>query len=117
MHAPIKHTAPERIKLTLQNIRLENKSLKSEVEQMKLEIEEKSLDIKDNSLHNDFVSIMSNADDSKIPPFMKYFWEEQQKYLSSSKTGVRYHPMIIRYCLGLAAKSPSFYDRNLGGSI
>ena len=110
LHAPIKHTAPERIKLTLQNIRLENKSLKSEVEQMKLEIEEKSLDIKDNSLHNDFVSIMSNADDSKIPPFMNFFWEEQQKYLSSSKTGVRYHPMIIRYCLGLAAKSPSFYD-------
>ena len=110
LHAPIKHTAPERIKLTLQNIRLENKSLKSEVEQMKLEIEEKSLDIKDNSLHNDFVSIMSNADDSKIPPFMNFFWEEQQKYLSSSKTGVRYHPMIIRYCLGLAAKYPSFYD-------
>ena len=53
---------------------------------------------------------MSNADNSKIPPFMKFFWEEQQKYLSSSKTGVRYHPMIIRYCLGLAAKYPSFYD-------
>ena len=41
---------------------------------------------------------------------MKLFWEEQQKYLSSSKTSVRYHPMIIRYCLGLAAKSPSVYD-------
>ena len=110
LHAPVKYTAPERIKLTLQNYRLENKSLKSEIQQMKLEIENKSLDIKNNSLHNDFVSIMSNADNSKIPPFMKFFWEEQQKYLSSSKTGVRYHPMIIRYCLGLAAKSPSFYD-------
>ena len=41
---------------------------------------------------------------------MKLFWEEQQKYLSSSKTGVRYHPMIIRYCLGLAAMSPAVYD-------
>ena len=108
LHAPVKHT--ERIKLTLQNYRIENKSIKSEIQQMKLEIENKSLDIKDNSLHNDFVSIMSNADNSKIPPLMKLFWEEQQKYLSSSKTGVRYHHMIIRYCLGLAAKSPSFYD-------
>ena len=108
LHAPVKHTAPECIKLTLQNYRIENKSLKSEIEQMKLEIENKSLDIKDNSLHNDFVSIMSNADNSKIPLFI--FWEEQQKYLSSSKTGVRYFPMIIRYCLGLSAKSPSFYD-------
>ena len=34
----------------------------------------------------------------------------KQKYLFSSKTGVRYHPMIIRYCLGLAAKSPAVYD-------
>ena len=43
---------------------------------------------------------------------MKLFWEEQQKYLSSSsKTSVLYHPMIIRYCLGLAAKSPSVYDK------
>ena len=62
LHAPVKYTAPERIKLTLQNYRLENKSLKSEIQQMKLEIENKLLDIKDNSLHNDVVSIMSNAD-------------------------------------------------------
>ena len=36
---------------------------------------------------------------NKITPFMKMFWEEQQKYMSSSKEGVRYHPMIICYCL------------------
>ena len=105
LHAPVKYTAPKRIKLTLQNYRLENKSLKSEIQQMKLEIENKSLDIKDNSPRNDFASIMSNA-----APVHEIFWELQQKYLSSSKTDVRYHPMIIRYCLGLAAKSPSFYD-------
>ena len=76
LHAPVKHTAPERIKLTVQTYRIENKSLKSEIEQMKLEIENKSLDIKDNSLHNDFVSIMSNADNSKTPPILKFFLEE-----------------------------------------
>ena len=32
------------------------------------------------------------------------------KSMSTSKRGVRYHPMIIRYCLGLAAKSPTVYD-------
>lgn len=53
---------------------------------------------------------MSNADNSKIPPFMKFFWEEQQKYAQSSNTGVRYYSMIIRYCLSLAAKSPAAYD-------
>lgn len=42
---------------------------------------------------------------------MNFFREEQQKYISSSKLGVRNHPMIIRYCLGLAAKSRAFYDQ------
>ena len=69
----------------MQKIRLENKMLKSEIEQMKHETEHSSIDIKDNSLHKDFVSIISNADSSKMPPFMKFFWEEQQKYLSSFK--------------------------------
>ena len=53
---------------------------------------------------------MSNADKSKMPNFMKLFWEEQQKYLHATKTGVRYHPMVIRYCLGLVAKSLAAYD-------
>jgi len=41
---------------------------------------------------------------------MKFFWEEQQKYLKSSSTGIRYHPAIIRYCLSLSAKSSSAYE-------
>ena len=63
----------------------------------------------DNNLGENFVKIMSNTDKSTMSPFMKLFWEEQQKYLSS-KTGVRYHQLIIRYCLGLAAKSPAVYE-------
>ena len=42
-----------------------------------------------------------------VTPFMSLFWEQQKKLLSSSKTGVRYQPIIVRYCLSLAAKSPS----------
>ena len=38
------------------------------------------------------LAILSGADKSKITPFMKMFWEEQQKYMSLSKKGVRYHP-------------------------
>ena len=56
------------------------------------------------------VTIMSNADHSKISPFMKFFWEEQQKYLKSRSTGIRYHPLVICYCLSVAAKSSSAYD-------
>ena len=41
---------------------------------------------------------------------MNLFWQEQKKILTNNSTGVRYHPMIIRYCLSLAAKSPACYE-------
>ena len=52
------------------------------------------------------VTIMSSAGQSNISPF----WEEQQKYLKSSSTGIRYHPIIIRYCLSFPAKTSAIYD-------
>ena len=62
-------------------------------------------------LSADFVSLFSGCDQTDVPPFMKLFWEEQQKYVqSSSKSSIRYHPMIIKYCLNLAAKSSSTYS-------
>ena len=38
------------------------------------------------------------------------FWQQQKKLLQSSPSGVKYHPMVIRYALSLAAKSPSCYE-------
>ena len=55
--------------------------------------------------------LFSGCDQKDVPPFMKLFWEEQQKYVqSSSKSSIRYHSMIIKYCLNLAAKSSSTYS-------
>ena len=86
--APISLTSPERFKLTLPNYRLENKQLKEEVKNLQHEISSTSLEVDDN-LAEDLVKIMSGANQKSIPPFMKLFWEEQHKYLSSSKTGRR----------------------------
>ena len=109
-NAPISLTSPERIKLTLQNYRLENKELKAQIQSLQSELSNKSLPVTE-SLNQDLRTIMSNADSTKLTPFMKLFWEEQQKYLScSSSKGIRYHPMIIRYCLSLASKSGAVYD-------
>ena len=44
-----------------------------------------------------------------VSPFMKLFWE-QQKSSQKKRSGVRYHPMIIRFCLSIASKSPSAYN-------
>ena len=41
---------------------------------------------------------------------MNLFWQLQQKLFSCSAKGVRFHPMIITFCLSLAAKSASSYE-------
>ena len=110
LNAPIKFTSPERIKLTLQDHRLKCKQLEEELSKMRSEIEKKS-EVVDPTLNEDFKTLFSGSDKSNIPNFMKLFWEEQQKYInSSSSSSVRYHPMIIRFCLNLAAKSSSAYS-------
>ena len=49
-------------------------------------------------------------DNSNIPPFMKLLWEEQQKYINcSSSSSIKYHPMIIKYCLAIVPKSSADY--------
>ena len=61
-------------------------------------------------LGDNMVTIMSGPDQSKISPFMNFLCQEQQNNLKSPSTGIRYHPMIIGYCLSLAAKSSAVYD-------
>ena len=65
LKAPISLTSPERIKLTLQNYRLENKQLKEQIAIMREEISKKSLPI-DNELGKDLISIMSNNNTQKV---------------------------------------------------
>ena len=50
------------------------------------------------------------SENSNVFLFMKMFWEEQKKLQCSSLHGVKYHPMLIRFCLSLYAKSASAYD-------
>ena len=48
--------------------------------QLQEEISKASLPVSDN-LNNDFKSIILKTDQRKISPFMRLFWEDQQKYL------------------------------------
>ena len=80
---------------------------------MKAELQKSNIEI-DHELSDDFARIIGSA--KQVTPFMNLFWKEQKKRFSRSSTGVRYHPMIIQFCLSLAAKSPSTYEelRNSG---
>ena len=42
---------------------------------------------------------------------MKLFIEEQLKYLTQDPEKVQYHPMIIKFCLGLHTKSAAAYEQ------
>ena len=110
LNAPIKFTSPERVKLTLQDHRLKCKQLEQELVNMRTALENESESVS-SELGEDLNTLFSGCDKKDVPNFMKLFWEEQQKYIkSSSASSVRYHPMIIRFCLNLAAKSTSSYN-------
>ena len=62
------------------------------LEQLQEEISKVSLPVSAD-LSNDFKSVILETDQRKISPFMRLFWEEQQKYLQSSQNNATYHPM------------------------
>ena len=106
--APLTKTHPNRVRLALQEERLQNSQLKKKVKQMQQEI--MSVGVKlDDQLSSDIHQIVTeNVDNAS--PFMKLFWEQQKESLTKSATGMRFHPMIIRFCLSIASKSASAYD-------
>ena len=71
---------------------MRNKELKMKLGQLQEEISKASLPVSAD-LSNDFKSIIFETDQRKISPFMRLFWEEQQKYLQSSQNNATYHPM------------------------
>ena len=60
--------------------------------------------------HNDLQEIFKNSS-RELNPFVKLFWGEEMKFINSSPDQLRYHPMIITFCLGLYAKSPAAYGQ------
>ncbi|XP_047137374.1 uncharacterized protein LOC124813866 [Hydra vulgaris] len=67
-------------------------------------------------LKKDIATVMeSNAE--KLTPFLKLFWDEQKKAACCHPNAVKYHPMIIRFCLSLCMKSASAYDELRSSSI
>ena len=107
-NAPVSATHPERLKLTLQSQHLQVKQLEERLEEMRIELHKSSIPVNE-SLDKDILHIMCQKG-KDMSPFMQLFWEEQKKAFDRSSTGVRYHPMIIRFCLSLQAKSPANYE-------
>ena len=71
---------------------MRDKELKMKFGELQKEISKASLSVSAD-LSNDFKAIILETDQRKISPFMRLFWEEQQKYLQSSQNNATYHPM------------------------
>ena len=99
LYAPVSKTTPERLKLTLREQRLRCVELERQLNEMKTEIIKSSVEVDHNS-SNDLTTILSETQEN-ITPFMNLFWQQQKKLLQSSPSGVKYHPMVIRYALSL----------------
>lgn len=114
-NAPLSFVSQERLISTIQLQRKENKSLELEnkalVQRLEAALSKDSVPV-DEKLNGDFINIFEGIPEGKVPPFMKLFWEEQQKYLRTKhKSQLRYHPTVIKFCLSVAAKSSSAYDQ------
>ena len=78
------------------------------MEDMQKELEKSSMQI-DHTLNNDLTSIIS-VNSSKFTPFINLFWQQQKKLFKCSNKGVRFDPMLIRFCLSLWSNSSSAYE-------
>ncbi|XP_065064989.1 uncharacterized protein LOC135691144 [Rhopilema esculentum] len=112
LKAPVSMTSAKRLKLTLQANRLKCRQLESKVEEMEKEVARHSVHVQ-SDLSHDLLQLISRHGGS-MSPFMKLFWQQQQKNASRMPKGQRYHPMIIRWCLSIASKSSAAYDEIRG---
>lgn len=99
-------TNPKRVRKALIEEREKCRKLTFDVERLQKEIKKKGVKL-DSGLVDDIQTIMDSNTD-KISPFMNLFWNEQKRLATTSQ--YKYHPILIRFCLSLAAESAKVYD-------
>ena len=106
-NTPLSCANPRRVIISLQNERQKNRQLQEYIQRSSVTV--------DVEMEADINSIFQSNYHS-LSPFVKMFWEEQKKGFQVNPSGRRYHPMIIRFALSIATKSPAAYDeiRNSG---
>ena len=109
LKAPVSATSSQRIKVTLQQHRLKCAQLEKEIMAMRQELSRASVQVSEH-LNRDLLDLMSSYSPN-MSPFMKLFWDQQQKAMQRSSKGARFHPMIIRFALSVASASGACYDK------
>ena len=107
-NAPLSKTSHERVNLALKQERWKCSQIEAKIKKMKQEVEKKYVPLDKEISENILKIIAGNLD--QATPYMKLFWDQQQKFFSSKNKSLCYHPMIIRFSLSLAARPALAYD-------
>lgn len=98
------------------NCSTEAKSAKKKIKRLEQRLVEKDGISLDNNLQQDFSTILSDGTDdvrSHYPPgaFQRLFWDQQVEALKvSNPRQIRWHPMMIKWCLSIKLRSSSTYN-------
>ncbi len=101
----------------LKNSRKATRSLSRKLEHMKLNLktltESNGVNL-DDSLNSDMCSIVKDSHDmiSAHPPdsFARLFWDQQRESMMNNPKQMRWHPMMIKWCIHLKMLSSSCYN-------
>ncbi|CAG2199465.1 THAP9 [Mytilus edulis] len=116
-----KHMSRENLVTKIEQQKTEMRTLSSEVEKLKRQLHKQILQngvtfsnpIAENIEMKDLMSTCQNDFEQAFPnpnSLQRLFWEQQIKFNSAGKNGMRWHPMLIRWCLFMRSKSAKAYD-------
>ena len=101
LNALLIKTNPNLVNLALKEQRRKCTELEKKISEMQEHINLISVEVT-SVLKDDIHDLMDNNLEV-VSPLMKWFWKQKNKYLSINPRARQYHPMIIRFCLSLAA--------------
>ncbi|XP_063403610.1 uncharacterized protein LOC134687330 [Mytilus trossulus] len=116
-----KHMSRENLVTKIEQQKTEMRTLSSEVEKLKRQIHKQILQngvtfsnpSTENIEMKDLMSTCQNDFEQAFPnpnSLQRLFWEQQVKFNTAGKNGMRWHPMLIRWCLFMRSKSAKAYD-------
>ena len=107
---PLHNAAKKKLINALILSRAREKSLNEKIKLLEKKIQIEGVKV-DSDIHNDLQGIIEcNLASVNKNSFADLFWKEQVKAFSRSSSGIRWHPMMIRFALHLHLQSPSAYN-------
>lgn len=115
-HTNYRYLHTSELKERLHNSRSENKTLSRKIEQLKRKIQKMTQSVGvtlDDRLNSDMHTIVSQHSDKITHPpdsFAQIFWEQQKESMLKHPKQMRWHPMMIKWCIHLKMLSSSCYN-------